>query len=75
MEFNGLRSKIFAKKILAGGYEDGLVIGRTQVESGAQIVDINMDEGLLDGKAAMTKFLNYIGSEPDISRFVVGRLI
>jgi 5-methyltetrahydrofolate--homocysteine methyltransferase len=64
-------SKIFAKKILAGGYEDGLVIGRTQVESGAQIVDINMDEGLLDGKAAMTKFLNYVGSEPDISRFVL----
>ncbi|KAJ3394537.1 hypothetical protein HDU92_006813 [Lobulomyces angularis] len=61
-------SKIFAKKILNGGYEEGLVIGRTQVESGAQVIDVNMDEGLLDGKAAMTKFLNYIASEPDIAR-------
>ena len=51
-----------------GLYEEALVIARTQVESGAQIIDINMDEGLLDGKAAMAKFCNFIASEPDISR-------
>lgn len=43
-------SRIFAKKILAGAYEDGLAIARTQVDSGAQVIDINMDEGLLDVK-------------------------
>ncbi|KAJ3125861.1 hypothetical protein HK098_008174 [Nowakowskiella sp. JEL0407] len=61
-------SKIFAKKILNGAYEEGLAIARTQVESGAMVIDVNMDEGLLDGKAAMTKFLNYISSEPDIAK-------
>ena len=61
-------SRIFAKKILNGAYEDALAIARAQVENGAQIIDINMDEGLLDGVAAMTKFLNYIASEPDIAR-------
>ena len=61
-------SRIFAKKILNGAYEEALAIGRAQVESGAQVIDVNMDEGLLDGKAAMTKFLNYIASEPDIAR-------
>eukprot|EP00842_Homolaphlyctis_polyrhiza_P006501 jgi/Hompol1/6852/HPOL_005097-RA len=61
-------SRVFAKKILNGQYEDALAIARAQVESGAQVIDINMDEGLLDGKAAMTKFLNYIASEPDIAR-------
>ncbi len=61
-------SRVFAKKILAGQYEEALATARAQVESGAQIIDINMDEGLLDGKAAMTKFCNYISSEPDIAR-------
>jgi 5-methyltetrahydrofolate--homocysteine methyltransferase len=61
-------SRVFAKKILNGAYEEALAIARAQVESGAQVIDINMDEGLLDGKAAMTKFLNYIASEPDIAR-------
>jgi 5-methyltetrahydrofolate--homocysteine methyltransferase len=54
-------SRVFAKKILNGLYEDALAIARAQVESGAQIIDVNMDEGLLDGKSAMTKFLNFIG--------------
>ncbi|TPX37231.1 methionine synthase [Synchytrium microbalum] len=61
-------SRIFAKKILQGQFEDALAIARAQVENGAQVIDINMDEGLLDGKSAMTKFLNYIASEPDIAR-------
>ncbi|KAI8916519.1 5-methyltetrahydrofolate-homocysteine methyltransferase [Powellomyces hirtus] len=61
-------SKIFAKKILNAAYEEALAIGRAQVEAGAQVIDVNMDEGLLDGKAAMTKFLNYIASEPDIAK-------
>ncbi|KAJ3393341.1 hypothetical protein HDU84_002136 [Entophlyctis sp. JEL0112] len=61
-------SRIFAKKIINGAYEEALAIARAQVENGAQIIDINMDEGLLDGKVAMSKFLNYIASEPDIAR-------
>ncbi|KAJ3409078.1 methionine synthase [Chytriomyces confervae] len=61
-------SRIFAKKIINGAYEEALAIARVQVENGAQIIDINMDEGLLDGKVAMAKFLNYIASEPDIAR-------
>lgn len=61
-------SRVFAKKILNGQYEDALAIARAQVENGAQVIDVNMDEGLLDGKTAMTKFLNYIASEPDIAR-------
>lgn len=58
----------FAKLILAGNYEEALAVARQQVEAGAQIIDINMDEGLLDGPAAMTRFLNLIAAEPDISR-------
>ncbi|KAJ3166769.1 hypothetical protein HK101_011893 [Irineochytrium annulatum] len=61
-------SRVFAKKILNGQYEEALAIARLQVENGAQVIDVNMDEGLLDGKAAMAKFLNYIASEPDIAR-------
>ncbi|KAI9336393.1 Homocysteine S-methyltransferase [Obelidium mucronatum] len=61
-------SRIFAKKIINGAFEEALAIARAQVENGAQIIDINMDEGLLDGKVAMAKFLNYIASEPDIAR-------
>lgn len=58
----------FAKAILAGDYDAGLKIARQQVASGAQIVDINFDEGMLDGEAAMVKFLNLLAGEPDISR-------
>jgi 5-methyltetrahydrofolate--homocysteine methyltransferase len=58
----------FAKLILAGDYDTALSVARQQVEAGAQIIDINMDEGMLDGAAAMTKFCNLIASEPDISR-------
>ncbi|KAJ3207529.1 hypothetical protein HDU67_007426 [Dinochytrium kinnereticum] len=61
-------SRIFAKKILNGAYEEALAIARAQVENGAQVIDVNMDEGLLDGKVAMARFLNYIASEPDIAR-------
>lgn len=48
--------------------QEALAIAKLQVENGAQILDINMDEGLLDGKATMARFLNYIASEPDISK-------
>lgn len=58
----------FNKAILAGDFETGLKIARQQVENGAQIVDINFDEGMLDGEAAMVKFLNLLAGEPDISR-------
>jgi len=61
----------FAKLILAGNYDEALAVARQQVEAGAQIIDINMDEGMLDGAAAMTKFLNLVASEPDISRVPV----
>ena len=61
-------SKKFAKLILNGDYNAGLDIARQQVENGAQIIDINMDEGMLDGVQAMTTFVNLIASEPDISR-------
>ena len=61
-------SKAFARLILAGNYTDALVVARSQVESGAQVIDVNMDEAMLDSKKAMTTFLNLIGSEPDISR-------
>ncbi|QFP76642.1 methionine synthase [Deinococcus sp. AJ005] len=58
----------FNKAILAGDYDTGLKIARQQVENGAQIVDINFDEGMLDGEEAMVKFLNLLAGEPDISR-------
>jgi 5-methyltetrahydrofolate--homocysteine methyltransferase len=58
----------FAKLILAGNFDEALAVARQQVEAGAQVIDINMDEGMLDGVAAMRKFLNLIASEPDISR-------
>jgi 5-methyltetrahydrofolate--homocysteine methyltransferase len=58
----------FAKLILAGQYEEALSVARDQVEGGAQIIDVNMDEGLLDSEAAMTRFLNLIAAEPDIAR-------
>ena len=61
-------SSKFSKLILAGDYEGALSVAKQQVENGAQVIDINMDEGMLDGEAAMVKFLNLIASEPDISK-------
>ena len=61
-------SKAFARMILNGDFEAALVVARQQVENGAQIIDINMDEAMLDSEAAMVRFLNLIASEPDISR-------
>src|SRR5216117_902349 len=58
----------FAKFILDGQFEDALSVARQQVENGAQIIDVNMDEALLDSEAAMTRFLNLIAVEPDIAR-------
>jgi 5-methyltetrahydrofolate--homocysteine methyltransferase len=58
----------FRKLIEAGDYEAALEVARQQVESGAQIIDINMDEGMLDSQAAMVRFLHLVASEPDISR-------
>ncbi|MGY2490520.1 methionine synthase [Cupriavidus sp. CP313] len=61
-------SKAFARMILNGQFDEALVVARQQVENGAQIIDINMDEAMLDSKAAMVRFLNLIASEPDIAR-------
>jgi 5-methyltetrahydrofolate--homocysteine methyltransferase len=61
-------SKAFAKMILNGEFDKALSVARQQVENGAQVIDINMDEAMLDSKAAMVRFLNLIASEPDISR-------
>jgi 5-methyltetrahydrofolate--homocysteine methyltransferase len=61
-------SPAFAKLILNGDYEGALSVARQQVEGGAQIIDVNMDEGLLDSKEAMIRFLNLVASEPDIAR-------
>jgi 5-methyltetrahydrofolate--homocysteine methyltransferase len=58
----------FARLIREGNYEAALEIAREQVQNGAQMLDVNMDEGLLDSKAAMVRFLNLIASEPDIAR-------
>ncbi len=58
----------FRKLISEGDYEAALDVARNQVEAGAQIIDINMDEGLLDSKAAMIKYLNLVAAEPDIAR-------
>ncbi|MDU0355658.1 methionine synthase [Paraglaciecola aquimarina] len=61
-------SAMFKRLILEDNYEQALDVARQQVENGAQIIDINMDEAMLDSEAAMTRFLNLIASEPDISR-------
>ncbi len=61
-------SKAFARLILNNEYDKAIAVARGQVDAGAQIVDVNMDEAMLDSKAAMVKFLHLIGSEPDIAR-------
>ena len=61
----------FRRLILEGDFEAGLQIAREQVENGAQIIDINMDEAMLDAEAAMTRFLDLLAGEPDICRVPV----
>jgi 5-methyltetrahydrofolate--homocysteine methyltransferase len=61
----------FSKLILSGDFEAALAVARQQVEGGAQIIDVNMDEGMIDSEAAMTKFLNLVASEPDISKLPI----
>jgi 5-methyltetrahydrofolate--homocysteine methyltransferase len=61
-------SKAFSRLILAGDYPEALSVARQQVESGAQVIDVNMDEAMLDSQAAMTRFLQLVAAEPDISR-------
>jgi 5-methyltetrahydrofolate--homocysteine methyltransferase len=58
----------FKRLILEGNYDEALEVAKQQVETGAQVIDVNMDEAMLDGEAAMVKFLNLIASEPDISK-------
>ena len=58
-------SRAFARLILAGDYPDALAVARQQVENGAQMIDINMDEAMLDSQAAMVRFLHLIAAEPD----------
>ena len=58
----------FSKLILAGDFEGALVVARQQVQGGANLLDVNMDEGMIDSEAAMIRFLNLIGSEPEIAR-------
>ncbi|MBC7381365.1 MAG: methionine synthase [Bacteroidia bacterium] len=64
-------SKMFLRLIREGNFEAALAVAREQVEGGAQIIDINMDEGMIDGVESMVRFLHLIGSEPDISRVPV----
>jgi 5-methyltetrahydrofolate--homocysteine methyltransferase len=61
-------SRKFAKLILNGNYDEALSVARQQVENGAQVIDVNMDEGMLDSEAAIVKFLNMVATEPDIAR-------
>ncbi len=61
-------SRAFLRMIKEGDFESALSVAREQVEGGAQIIDINMDEGMIDGKEAMVRFLNLIAAEPDIAR-------
>ena len=64
-------SKAFARLILAGDYPGALAVARQQVENGAQVIDVNMDEAMLDSENAMTTFLSLVASEPDIARVPV----
>ena len=61
-------SRRFAKMILEGDYERGLEVAHQQIQNGAQLIDVNMDEGMLESEQAMTRFLNLVATEPDISR-------
>src|SRR6201997_1995789 len=61
-------SKAFARMILNTSFDESLPVARQQVENGAQVIDVNMDEAMLDSKAAMVRFMNLIASEPDIAR-------
>ena len=61
----------FSKLILAGDFDGALVVARQQVQGGANLLDVNMDEGMIDSEAAMVRFLNLIGSEPEITRIPV----
>ncbi len=61
-------SKAFARLVLAGDYSAALSVARQQVENGAQVIDVNMDEAMLDSQAAMTRFLQLVAAEPDIAR-------
>ena len=61
----------FSKLILAGDFEGALAVARQQVQGGANLLDVNMDEGMIDSEAAMTRFLNLIGSEPEITRIPI----
>ena len=61
----------FAKLVLAGDYEGALGVARQQVDGGANLLDVNMDEGMLDGAAAMTRFLNLLSAEPDIAKLPI----
>ncbi|MCC9165467.1 methionine synthase [Pontibacter harenae] len=64
-------SKKFARLIVSGEFEEALSVAQQQVEGGAQIIDVNMDEGMLDSEEAMTNFLNLIASEPEISKLPI----
>ena len=64
-------SKAFARLVLGGDYAGALAVARQQVENGAQVIDVNMDEAMLDSQKAMTTFLNLVASEPDIARVPV----
>ncbi len=61
-------SKKFARLIIDGKFDEALAIARDQVEGGAQVIDINMDEGMLDSESSMVRFLNLVAAEPDIAR-------
>src|SRR5207245_8180493 len=61
----------FSKLILAGDFEGALAVARQQVQGGANLLDVNMDEGMIDSEAAMIRFLNLIGSEPEIVRIPI----
>src|SRR3989442_6092179 len=58
----------FSKLILGGDFDGAVAVARQQVQGGANMLDVNMDEGMIDSEATMTRFLNLIGSEPDIAR-------
>ncbi len=61
----------FSKLILAGDFEGALAVARQQVQGGANLLDVNMDEGMIDSEASMTRFLNLVGSEPEIARIPI----